>query len=76
MSGGKEDKKNKDGKRPFPITAWELISEPSMQEYASWSPSGDSFVIKKPTEFANAWKSAFKHHNINSFVRYALFHFF
>eukprot|EP01114_Cavostelium_apophysatum_P018253 TRINITY_DN5611_c0_g2_i1.p2 TRINITY_DN5611_c0_g2~~TRINITY_DN5611_c0_g2_i1.p2 ORF type:complete len:352 (-),score=96.96 TRINITY_DN5611_c0_g2_i1:1267-2322(-) len=56
-------------KRPFPSIAYELVNDPSLQEYISWSPTNDSFIIWKPEDFAAAWKKSFKHNNIQSFIR-------
>lgn len=55
---------------PFLIKTYELVDEPLTNSVVSWSPSGCSFIVWDPPEFASdLLPKYFKHNNFSSFVR-------
>jgi hypothetical protein len=55
---------------PFLFKTYELVEDPGTNPILSWGPSGRSFVVYKPTEFArDLLPKYFKHSNFSSFVR-------
>ncbi|KAK9802797.1 hypothetical protein WJX73_007309 [Symbiochloris irregularis] len=55
---------------PFLKKAYELVSDPETDHITSWTQSGQTFVVWKPTEFARELLPRyFKHNNFSSFVR-------
>lgn len=39
--------------QPFPVRLYDCIDDPDLLNTISWSPHGRSFIILKPSEFAN-----------------------
>lgn len=55
---------------PFLVKTYDMIQDPVTDSIVSWSPSGRSFVIWNPLEFArDLLPTYFKHNNFSSFVR-------
>lgn len=54
----------------FVSKLYRMLQDPSTERVVSWTLSGDSFVIKDPSEFAkNVLPRHFRHSNFASFVR-------
>ncbi|KAK1397188.1 Heat shock transcription factor [Heracleum sosnowskyi] len=55
---------------PFLVKTHDMIQDPVTDSIVSWSPSGRSFVVWNPPEFArDLLPTYFKHNNFSSFVR-------
>lgn len=55
---------------PFLSKTYDLVDDPSMDPIISWGPTGESFVVWDPMEFARLiLPRNFKHNNFSSFVR-------
>lgn len=55
---------------PFLLKTYELVEDHVSDSIVSWSPTGCSFVVWNPTEFAkDLLPMYFKHNNFSSFVR-------
>lgn len=55
---------------PFLRKTYELVDDATTDNVISWGPSGKSFVVWKPAEFArDLLPKFFKHNNFSSFVR-------
>ncbi|KAK9813194.1 hypothetical protein WJX72_010446 [[Myrmecia] bisecta] len=64
--------KNQSSHQPAPFLrkTYDLVDDPSTDAIISWSNSGTSFVVWKPSEFAHELlPKYFKHNNFSSFVR-------
>ncbi|GMH09417.1 hypothetical protein Nepgr_011258 [Nepenthes gracilis] len=55
---------------PFLTKTYQLVEDPSVDEWISWNEDGSSFIVWKPAEFArDLLPKYFKHNNFSSFVR-------
>ncbi|XP_074587409.1 uncharacterized protein LOC141843253 [Curcuma longa] len=55
---------------PFLSKTYELVDDPDLDSILSWAPTGRSFVVWDPLEFARTvLPRHFKHNNFSSFVR-------
>lgn len=55
---------------PFLSKTFDLVNDPNLDHIISWGPSGESFVVWDPVEFARfILPRNFKHNNFSSFVR-------
>lgn len=55
---------------PFLTKTYEMVDDPVTNSIVSWSPSGHSFIVWNPPEFArDLLPKYFKHNNFSSFVR-------
>lgn len=55
---------------PFLSKTFDLVDDPSLDPVISWGPTGASFVVWDPVEFARIiLPRNFKHNNFSSFVR-------
>jgi len=55
---------------PFVVKTYQLLSDSSNKEYASWSESRESFIVWNPVDFAaEVLPKYFKHNNFCSFIR-------
>ncbi|PKC64329.1 hypothetical protein RhiirA1_331687, partial [Rhizophagus irregularis] len=49
---------------------YKMVSDPRSNDLITWSGAGNSFIVKKPQEFAKEiLPKFFKHNNFSSFVR-------
>lgn len=55
---------------PFLSKTYDLVEDPTLDPIISWGPTGESFVVWDPVEFARlVLPRNFKHNNFSSFVR-------
>ncbi|KAK9866916.1 hypothetical protein WJX84_001778 [Apatococcus fuscideae] len=55
---------------PFLVKTYDMIDDPSTNHMVAWSPSGQSFIVWDPMDFArDQLPQHFKHNNYSSFVR-------
>jgi hypothetical protein len=54
----------------FLLKLYTMLEDPNTDDIISWSQSGESFVVHKPSEFSTLMlPQFFKHSNFQSFVR-------
>ncbi|KAK4435286.1 Heat stress transcription factor B-2b [Sesamum alatum] len=55
---------------PFLTKTYQLVDDPSIDDFISWNEDGTSFIVWRPAEFArDLLPKYFKHNNFSSFVR-------
>ncbi|EYU30742.1 hypothetical protein ABFS82_08G204100 [Erythranthe guttata] len=55
---------------PFLVKTYEMVDDPKTSSVVSWSPTGLSFVVWNPPDFArDLLPNYFKHNNFSSFIR-------
>jgi len=64
-----EDNERREKLPIFLQKTFEIFSNPEYEETCSFSPNGDTIVIKKVPEFCSILPLHFKHENFQSFVR-------
>ncbi|OIS96382.1 PREDICTED: heat stress transcription factor A-5 [Nicotiana attenuata] len=58
------------GPAPFLLKTYEMIDDSQTDDIVSWTPTGHSFVVWNPPEFARILlPTYFKHNNFSSFIR-------
>lgn len=61
---------NSNAPPPFLSKTYEMVDDPSTDSVVSWSSTNNSFIVRKPLEFArDLLPKYFKHSNFSSFVR-------
>eukprot|EP00299_Pterocystis_sp_00344_P014173 c7004_g1_i1.p1 GENE.c7004_g1_i1~~c7004_g1_i1.p1 ORF type:complete len:443 (+),score=119.45 c7004_g1_i1:33-1361(+) len=54
----------------FLLKLYTMLEDPNTDDIIAWSPKGDTFIVFKPSEFANlVLPQFFKHSNFQSFIR-------
>ncbi|KAL0393503.1 UNVERIFIED_CONTAM: Heat stress transcription factor B-2b [Sesamum latifolium] len=55
---------------PFLTKTYQLVDDPSIDDFISWNEDGTTFIVWRPAEFArDLLPKYFKHNNFSSFVR-------
>ncbi|KAK4389324.1 Heat stress transcription factor B-2b [Sesamum angolense] len=55
---------------PFLTKTYQLVDDPSIDDFISWNEDGTTFIVWRPAEFArDLLPRYFKHNNFSSFVR-------
>lgn len=58
------------GPAPFLSKTYEMVDDSQTDDIVSWTPTGHSFVVWNPPEFARILlPTYFKHNNFSSFIR-------
>ncbi|KAK4354908.1 hypothetical protein RND71_027102 [Anisodus tanguticus] len=58
------------GPAPFLLKTYEMVDDTQTDDIVSWTPTGHSFVVWNPPEFARILlPTYFKHNNFSSFIR-------
>ncbi|KAK4374159.1 hypothetical protein RND71_004836 [Anisodus tanguticus] len=58
------------GPAPFLLKTYEMVDDSQTDDIVSWTPTGHSFVVWNPPEFARILlPTYFKHNNFSSFIR-------
>ncbi|CAN4095737.1 unnamed protein product [Withania somnifera] len=58
------------GPAPFLLKTYEMVDDTQTDDIVSWTPTGHSFVVWNPPEFARVLlPTYFKHNNFSSFIR-------
>ncbi|XP_011691725.1 PREDICTED: heat shock factor protein 1-like isoform X2 [Wasmannia auropunctata] len=54
---------------PFVAKLWIMLQKPEYNDWISWSPNGDSLIVKNQEVFTKKLSNYFKHRKMPSFVR-------
>jgi heat shock transcription factor len=55
---------------PFLSKTFQIVEDPSLDDFISWNEDGTAFIVRRPAEFArDLLPKYFKHNNFSSFVR-------
>ena len=55
---------------PFLTKTYQLVDDPSVDDFISWNDDGSTFIVWRSAEFArDLLPKYFKHNNFSSFVR-------